>query len=375
MRWTAPLIVALIVFGQSSGVASAGSAVSIAAGGTHTCAVLDTGRAKCWGRNNRGQLGDGGSPGGSTPAGVQGLSGAATVAAGFEHTCALLTDGRVMCWGHNGYGQLGDGGGSGQFSDVPVRVRKLRGAIAIAAGSFHTCAVLDTGRAKCWGNNSNGQLGDGTTDQRSIPVVVMGRVAAIAAGFAHTCALLTTRQLMCWGYNGAGQLGIGSFYGTYSLPKDVVNPSGVEYAAVAAGDLHSCAVTVGARAKCWGGNGYGQLGIDSKTPKNEPQRVLRLSDVIAIAGGNNHTCAVSGANAKCWGSNIFGQLGIGTTTDSLTPVRVQGLSGVVGIATGQAHTCALLTNGPVKCWGRNSFGQLGDGTEEDQLTPVRVKGL
>jgi len=212
MRWTASLIVSLVVFGQSSDVASAASAVSIAAGGNHTCAVLDTGLVKCWGYNNRGQLGDGGASGGPTPVRVKKISGATAVVAGYEHTCALLTSGRVKCWGQNGSGQLGDGGASGQFSSVPVVVKELSGVIAIAAGQNHTCALIATTRVRCWGLNTYGQLGDGTRIHSSIPVVVrhLGSAAAIAAGWGHTCALLYNAQLRCWGYNAQGQIGDGS---------------------------------------------------------------------------------------------------------------------------------------------------------------------
>jgi len=377
MRWTASLIVALIVFGQSSEVASAGSAVSIAAGGNHTCAVLDTGLAKCWGWNNRGQLGTGTSESSPTPVGVKKISGATAIAAGYGHTCALLTSGQVKCWGGNGAGQLGNGT-TVEYSSVPVTVKKLSGAIAIAAGSDHTCALVATARVrvKCWGNNFYGQLGDGTRTSRSIPVVVShpGLTAAVAAGWGHTCALLQTGRLRCWGYNDSGQLGSGSKSGFSTTPVNVVNPSGIKYAAVAAGYFHSCAVTVSARGKCWGNNSDGELGIGSKTSQSEPVRVQGLSGVTAMAGGNGQSCAVSGNVAKCWGGNNFGQLGNGTMTESLTPVNVWGLAGVVGIATGQAHSCALKVGG-VQCWGRNENGQLGDGTHNNRLKPVSVKGL
>ena len=335
-------------------------------------------------------------------------SGVAAVAAGRLHTCALTDEGGVKCWGHNDSGQLG----AGMTTDrtAPVDVFGLGGGVAaITAGDSDTCALTSGGGVKCWGRNHFGQLGDGTTTDRTTPVDVfgLGGVTAVAAGRNHTCALTSGGGVKCWGRNAEGQLGNGTNSGPEicdllacsTTPVDVSGLGGGVAAIAASGD-HNCALTSGGGVKCWGSNGSGELGNGTATAyETTPVDVSGLgSGVAAIAAGGNHTCALtSGGGLKCWGENSFGNLGDGTTTTRTTPVDVcasgagagcsggSALSSVAAISAGTFHTCALTSAGGAKCWGHNHLGQLGNGTNSGpqicstsspcSTTPVDVFGL
>lgn len=355
----------------------------VAAGGAHTCALTTTGGVLCWGDNAAGQLGDGSQSQRTMPVGVVGLaSGVAAVSAGSEYTCALTTGGGVKCWGLDYDGQLGDGSGAfGVLRLTPVAVVGLAsGVAAIAAGASHSCAVTTTGGVKCWGRNDRGQLGDGTTTKRLAPVGVSGLasgVLALALGEYHTCALLAAGGVKCWGDNDDGQLGDGGNTERHTP----VNVSGLAGAsAVAAGDYHSCALASGGMV-CWGYNGNGQLGNGTTTASPLPVGVSGLGSGVAAIGAGadfDHSCALLiGGSVRCWGEYYFPIGGIFPVA-STTPLD-RGFAGAVSISAGGAgyvltsHVCAVGPDSGVRCQGGNSKGQLGNGVPGDYSdTPVDV---
>ncbi len=361
---------------DASGTILAETTFSDGLGGFHSCIVTPSGGVKCWGFNDRGRLGDGTVINRATPVDVFGLSsGVIQISLGAHHTCAVTSGGGAKCWGFNLFGQVGDGSPQAAFSKIPVDVLGLTAGISqISAGTFHTCALTTAGGVKCWGENSQGQLGDGTTTMRLTPVDVIGLnsgVVQISAGMSHTCALLATGDVKCWGFNGSGGLG----NGTKTSSLIAVDVTGLSAPAIqiSAGGHYTCAVITGGGAKCWGANGNGNLGDGTGTNRTMPVDVIGLTSGVAqISAGFAYTCAVTTAGGvKCWGSQL-----ISTVPFSHTPIDIDGLtSGVTQIRTGGSHTCALTTAGGVKCWGLNSQGQLGDGTIINRPAPVDVVGL
>lgn len=297
----------------------------------------------------------------------------AALSAGGIHTCGVTISGAAYCWGWNSRGQLGDGTSGGERSH-PARVVGDVPFAAISAGDRYTCGLTPAGRAYCWGLNGWGQLGDGTTTDRSSPVAMTGglNLTSISTGFRQTCAIATTAAAYCWGLNGAGQLGDGT---TTDRSSPVVVAGGLSFAAISAGDFHTCGLTTAGVAYCWGGNGDGQLGDGSTTSRSTPARVVGNVSFTAVSAGGFHSCALTAGGAiYCWGANADGQLGDGTASSRTSPGPVAGDTSYVSVTAGHSHTCGVTAAGTTTCWGLNAQGQLGDGTTTDRRRPARVVG-
>ena len=302
--------------------ASDGGTLSVACAattaGTNACGCKPNGTLYCWGENGLGQLGNGSTASSSTPVVVSGAMGrVAEVIVLGQSACARTAAGSVWCWGANGRGQLGDGTTIQRtspvlVSDLGTNVVQLSGGdIGGPGGDIHFCAVRGDGTAYCWGSNVQGELGDGSKVQRSKPVQVAAlgtSVLGISTGGAHTCALKKDRTVWCWG---DGRFGLGGPQLSNLAPTQIVS-LGASVATLAAGTAHECAAKLD--GTLW-----------------------------------------------CWGYNPLGQLGDGTSTDRLQPVQVTGVSGVVGVSASGFHTCSLGNTGAIFCWGAGSYGQLGNG--------------
>ena len=383
-------------------------AEAVAAGGEFACAILDDGGVRCWGANDRGQLGDGSTLYRPVPVDVAGLPGAPsralTIAAGWSHACAVVSQGgQVFCWGDNTTGELGPAA-TGPFSPLPVPVTGVFGVPApafpwspppVAAGGGvsgtppanfgHSCAAASGGLV-CWGANGSGQLGDGSTLQSATPRVVSGISAAssVAAGERHTCAV-SGGALRCWGANGSGQLGDGTTTAS-STPRAVTTtsfPAGLPTFAAAA-RASSCAI-VGTPAAlfCWGDNAEGQVTTSPPPPATQLTPVApSLGGGFSpgfVAAGRAHVCGLEpGSNTiKCFGANGQSQLsGAATVTGKNDVVLVGPAGGLANtVAAGGDHTCALLVDGSIQCWGANDRGQCGIGsTSAPVQTPAFVSG-
>jgi len=378
-------------------------AIDVAPGWAHTCAITAGGGVKCWGSNEFGQLGDGTNLDSIVPLSIVGLrsssvappvaadgvgSAAQAVAAGWYHSCALTKTGGVKCWGRNDHGQLGDG--TTASSLIPVEVKGLaRDVVAVSVGISHSCARTSAGGVKCWGENSAGGLGDGTTTDRREPVDVAGLstgVFSVSAGGGFTCVLMLSGGVKCWGYNKMGQLGDGTTV-DHPYPADVPGLSS-DNSAISSGAGHACALTTVGGVKCWGWNDAGQLGDGTLVSRGKSAFVVGVtSGARGISAGAGHTCAVmTEGGVLCWGRNSTAQLGDGTQGEEKTfPVKVAGLTeSIILVSADDSHTCALTVRGGVKCWGWNADGQLGDGRNDYgsgasavgwSLTPVDVLGL
>lgn len=350
------------------------SYADVATGSNSTCARKSDGVLKCWGLNSAGQIGDGSTSNRSTPvlvdAGVTYQSIAIGSNGGQAHTCGITSSGVLKCWGSNAWGEVGDGTTTDRSSPVIIDAGTSYQSVSVGGNgsSAHSCGITVSGILKCWGRNAYGELGDGTTTNRTTPVVIGSSYAKVSVGDEYTCAINSSGVLNCWGRNSDyQQLGDGT---ATNRSSPVVIDSGVTYLLVSASYSKTCGVTSAGILKCWG---TGYLGTGSSTTYNTPTVIDSGTTYSAVSPGSGVTCAITSTGSlKCWGFNGFGEVG----NNSLSP---QGLPTVVDsginyqkISSGAAQTCGLTTSSILKCWGDNGSGQLGDGTLTSRLLPTPV---
>ncbi len=389
---------------------------SVSAGSLHSCGLTTGGRAYCWGANHLGQLGaivaercdalD--RPCSTAPRGVLGGHSFAWIRPAGSSTCGITTGGEAYCWGSNTIGQLGvptmetcDVGLS-RASPCSTRPLPVAGGLTFAlvvGGNSHNCGLRNSDEAYCWGSNAFGQLGVPTTEICSLPSgplpcsttpVPVGGVLAFAslgAGSFHTCGVTRGSEAYCWGNNFDEQVGATTTeicrVNNFPVPcstTPVAVSTRLMFASIAAAESHTCALTPGGDAYCWGNNSLGQLGDGTTTDRSMPVAVVGGHAFTSLTTGSRHTCGVTtGGEAYCWGHNDSGQLGVPTGTAcggrscSTAPVLVSGGLTFASISGGTEHTCGL-TGDKAYCWGSNVMGQLGDGTTTDRTTPVPLTG-
>ncbi|MDH3754110.1 MAG: hypothetical protein OEU32_09595 [Acidimicrobiia bacterium] len=374
------------------------TATAVSTGNNHTCALLDDGTVRCWGAGESGQLGYGNTenigddetPGSAGPVDLGAGRTAVAITTGQSHSCAVLDDGTVRCWGFAGdaaspFGQLGYGNFENIGDDEtpgsvgPVDLGAGRTAVAIDGGYIHTCAVLDDGTVRCWGEGAGGKLGYGNTDTigddetpGSVGPVDLGAgrtAVAIAAGGGHSCAVLDDGSVRCWGNASSGKLGYGNTtnIGDNETPGSV-GPvdlgAGRTAVAITVGDDHTCALLDDASVRCWGESTGGRLGHGNQDDIGDNELPSSVGPVdlgsgrtaTAVNGGSGHTCAaLDDATVRCWGTNSFGELGYPNTPNigdnetpgSVGPVAVGGQLSLVSLASlSQIHVSNRIVSGP-----------------------------
>jgi alpha-tubulin suppressor-like RCC1 family protein len=383
---------------------------SLAVGAQHACVRDGSGTAYCWGSNLARQLGTAGDVAGMIPSPVPGrrfaslAAGATSAATSFvSHTCGVQADGEAYCWGGDETGQLGTGGtasaschaGAGwdvPCTATPTRVTGTQTWRQLAAGGSHTCGITTGGTAYCWGSNANGQLGNIEPDMacpvengaRSIrctrtPMLVYGghSFTRVVAGTDFTCALTPAGKTWCWGANTWGQLGNGTRAGS-QLPVPVQGTD--VFVDLTAGNEFACGLTTAGSLLCWGRNERAQLGEGGARPiRTAPGPVHPTTGAgpyRSVRAGATHACALNTAGRLfCWGSNEQGELGNGNRTPQTVPTPAATTNTFRGVDAGFQYSCALSTAGVVYCWGLNGPGRLGTGTVEPvfRTTPGAVR--
>ncbi len=348
-------------------------ALLITAGWNHTCAIDSDHAAWCWGFDTSGRLGNGAV--GSSASAVEVLGGLrfSHLSAGNDFTCGITTEGEAYCWGAGTAGELGNGA----FADssVPVAVSGGHTFASLEASLAHTCGVTTDGAAYCWGLGSAGRLGNGSSVNRAEPVAVSGghtfSKVVTKGGGPQSCGIRTDGVAMCWGSNTTGQIGDGT---TTDRMTPTVVSGGHTWIDITTGNGAACGLRPDGSAMCWGSDGAGRLGNGAAGASSVPTPVDGGLVFTEIDGGfSGHFCAVTDDGAGyCWGSNFRGRLGDGTTDNREVPTPVSGALEFESIDAGGNHTCGRRSDGRAYCWGNGNWGELGNDMTVNSPTPVEV---
>ncbi len=342
--------------------------VDVALGETHTCALVNDGSVWCWGSNSVGEAGFEASDEQILyPAKVDLIGEVVDIEAGSLHTCALIDDGSVWCWGENSNGQLGNGTFSN--SDGPTRVDTEVRFTTISAGGS-SCGIDTSSEVWCWGHVSSEEGWDYSSKPQKVQD--LSGVTKLSVGGSHVCAVNDENGLFCWGANNQGQLGNGSRDGD-GAPIPVPIQSNV--AQVSAGGDYTCVVLMDKRAGCWGVNSSFQLGNGNRKPVVSLTVNKLLGPSQVVSAGNLGSCSLKVTKRLwCWGKNESGQAGIGRTSPALIARPSQVITKIKfqAVERGNYHTCAISLTGKLFCWGNNYYGSVGDGTTVNRSIPTAV---
>jgi len=405
---------AVVLAAAATAVLAIAPATAFASGaGPTACGVPASGKVNCWGHGGGGKLGNNSDTDSNVPVEVQGITTAKYVSVGSDHVCAVLASGKVNCWGADGFknqyfnedrldfklglGSTSQGdslvsgteacsyfGGCSTtyFSMVPVEVVGVSTAIQASAGEKHTCALLSSGKVNCWGNNPDGQLGNGSNVKSGAPVEVQGIATAtqISSAASTSCAALASGKVKCWGKNSSGQFGNNSTDGS-DVPVEVQGITTATQVDIALD--HTCATLSSGKVNCWGTSQYGQLGNNSTTSTRVPVEVQGITTATQVVASRLNSCALlSSGKVNCWGNNGWGQLGNDSTDGSNVPVEVKGITTARQLLNTSSNSdgfCALLASGKVNCWGINLYGELGNnsttGWGKFSKVPVEVSNV
>ncbi len=364
----------------------------------HNCVIIQDDSVRCWGKNERGQLGNGNTRSIPVPSDVPVNFGAGKYAVdltiGGDHSCALLNDSTIRCWGLNEFGQLGYGDTSQRNvpDPSPIYLGMGRTAKKIFSGPNSTCALLDNDSVKCWGRNTDYILGNGTDANvyapptlpldlgaartNNVPPIV---VRDLKMTWAHTCALLSDQTVTCWGWSNDGRAGTN---GIITAPQNTsINFGGTAVESFVIYGEGGCAILIDTTTRCWGTNYYGNLGLGTEGAGSPtPAAAINFGAGLyakSLYGSDRHVCAIlNDGSVKCWGSNFQGQTGyvrpLKIKAPPPTPIDLGVGRTALSVQGNGTGTCALLDNFSVKCWGGDQYGRNGRGKDSATYGPMNA---